>query len=114
MRDEGILVDPESVADFRERAVLYLLRRMRVDVNFRHYMLGTEAFELLCIAEAERQLTSVDAVKALYSKMHEMNAHDVADVVKLREKLEKIRQTCEKHPTIPGRVVEEIERILAE
>lgn len=86
MRDEGNLTDSKESLTPHERAVLYMLQRVRLDANLRHYMLHTEAFALLCEAEALRIGTTAEAVVGVYSEPAPHCATDIAEVVKLRRK----------------------------
>jgi hypothetical protein len=113
MRDEGELVDPNQPLSRSERAVLYTLRRIRLDANLRYYMLHTEAFQLLCEAESDRghsfrhpvkefasedELNAwfrergaadcADGIMAFYSKPAEHCKDDVADVIRLEREVE--------------------------
>lgn len=88
MKDEALQTDPAlSVA---EQAVSYMLQRMRVDVNLRHYLIGTEAFAKLCEAEAKRIGTDAESIEAIYSQLAPHLAGHKATVVHHRDKLEKI------------------------
>jgi hypothetical protein len=65
MRDEALTTPPHLSNS--EAAVLYLLKRIRVDADLRYHMLGTEAFERLCSAEALRAGKLLDDIIDLYS-----------------------------------------------
>jgi hypothetical protein len=64
MTDEGLATQPQLSP--AEAAVNYVLRRIRVDANLRYHMLHTEAFSLLCDAEAARTGKSRDTIEQLY------------------------------------------------
>lgn len=87
MRDEAITIDPGPLS-LAEQAVCYLLKRIRVDVDLRWLMLHTEAFERLCIAEAQRTGEDVEKVRVLYSTMLPHCKDDEPQVVKLRRELQ--------------------------
>jgi hypothetical protein len=65
MKDVHITWPPELSP--AESAVLYLLKRVRHDADLRWHVLGTEAFALLCAAEAARTGKSAEEVEALYA-----------------------------------------------
>lgn len=67
MRDEAITTAP--TLSKAEAAVSYILKRMRVDANLRHHLLGTEAFSRLCQAEAARAGKSEEEVEQLFSSL---------------------------------------------
>jgi hypothetical protein len=123
MKDEGIIIDPDQPLSTSERAVLYLLRRIRLDANLRWYMLHTEAFQLLCEAESQRRHNTPqparefksddelhewfkdygekncpDGVMKFYSTPAEHCKDEVAEVVKLRKKLEAAPEEKRREP----------------
>jgi len=61
MKDQHITTDPALSP--AEAAVSYLLQRVRVDADLRHHLVGTEAFERLCSAEAARTGKTPDQVE---------------------------------------------------
>jgi predicted nuclease with TOPRIM domain len=93
MRDEHL--DVSDITAPAERAVLYLLKRMQVDVNLRHHMIGTEAFAKLCEAEAARVGMSPEMVMEEYSTLEKHCRYDVADVVTLRKRVEGLTDDLE-------------------
>jgi len=87
MHDVGLTAAPAlSAAD---QAVKYLLDRIQFDADLRYLMLDTEAFALLCRAEAERRGESGEVVQERRSKSLIPKHHDsVPRLVRLRALVE--------------------------
>lgn len=68
-----------------EAAVLYVLKRVRVDADLRWHMLHTEAFERLCNAEAQRTRKALEDVENQYGTPAN---DDKAKLPELRRKVE--------------------------
>jgi hypothetical protein len=90
MKDEGLIAD--QTLSPSQAAVQYLLQRIQVDANLRWYMLGTEAFALLCNAYAQRCGKSVDDVKKHFSQPAVHRSSDSPEVVDQRKALEQIEK----------------------
>jgi hypothetical protein len=84
MNDDTLLGAPTAA----EQAVTHLLVRMGRDANLRWYLFGTEAFRLLCVAEAHRLVRTVKEVERSIEREAALS-EDVADVVLLTRSLEK-------------------------
>lgn len=103
MKDTVIPTQPELST--LENAVSYILQRMRHDANLRHYMLGTQAFALLCEAEAERICllhievgyppTMAAKVEEQYSTLDPNARPQEPDVVRLRRENEALQAMLE-------------------
>lgn len=91
MRDEGLMVEPGLSA--HEEAVSYILQRIRVDANLRYYLVGSEAWAKLCIAEAQRTGEDVEKVRRRTAEMLPHCRNDVPEVHKLRQDIERIERT---------------------
>lgn len=76
MPDEGIDTKPGLTP--AEAAVSYMLQRIRADADLRYHMLGTEAFERLCTAEAARVGRPLGDIKVECSKPYPHRAQDRA------------------------------------
>ena len=90
MRDEGLVAKKKLTRS--QRAVKYLLDRIRVDADLRWKMLGTEAFALLCAAEAKRRGKLKEHVREKYSQPAEHCRGDRAQIVELREEVTKLQE----------------------
>lgn len=75
-----------------ETAVLYVLRRIQTDANTRWYMgPGTQAFYLLCQAEAEitgEPLEKIERERGTFLRPHDA----VADVERYRERVRHLEE----------------------
>lgn len=81
MKDVQIVPEGSTPA---ERAVSYLLVRLCHDADLRWYLLNTQAFALLCEAEAARTGKTLDEVE---ESVRRQGTDDVPEVTKLRCRL---------------------------
>lgn len=89
MRDVGLTAS--QVLGPADAAVQYLLDRIQHDVNLRHYMLHTEAFHLLCVAESARTGEPIEAVASRRMvNLVPVHQQRLPDVVELRNKIEEL------------------------
>ena len=79
MKDEGLMSEVGCTKP--EQAVGYVLRRIQLDADLRYHMIGTEAFRLLCEAQAERTGETVECIKAMYSRP---SNHDLSRLTETR------------------------------
>jgi hypothetical protein len=86
MRDEGLTVG--SQLEHAQAAVKYILKRITVDPDLRHHMIGTEAYDRLCLAEASRIGKTLDQVKEAYWELAPHCRGERAQLVEMRERLE--------------------------
>lgn len=105
MRDEYISTAPRLTC--AEDAILYVLKRLKVDADLRWHMLGTEAFERLCDAEAKRSGHPGEYVRALYATPATSCADDKPKLVRLRAAVSKAIAMCDQQD-----VIEVLERAL--
>jgi len=72
-----------------DNAVAYILKRVKRDANFRHYMLGTEALRLCLVADAERHGLPTDGISSI-SNAPPAQTEDKPDILELRKQMDNI------------------------
>lgn len=95
MKDEAIATPPQLSA--AESAVLYLLIRIRLDVDLRWHMLDSEAFAKLCAAEAERTGKTPEEVEGIYANPPPECRDKIPELVKLRRLVDAIEGMDDQH-----------------
>jgi len=88
MPDEHIQTPPDLT--LAESAVLYLLERVRRDVDLRWLLLGTEGFSRLIAAQAQRTGQPEEEVERHYSNSDPYYQGERPKVVRARKLLERI------------------------
>lgn len=79
-------------------AVKYTLDRMQENPDLRHYLLGTQMFELLCAAEAEHLGSKVPEVrKARSADLQPLHRWRRPDVAVFRKRLEEADLSTDNH-----------------
>lgn len=112
MRDEAIAIAPHLSA--AEAAVIYVLKRVKVDADLRHHMLHTEAFSRLCQAEAAQIGKTEDEVMDNYSTPAEHCKDEKPKLVICRQLLDEIAEIAEDHfgyKDLSGEAFSKISRI---
>lgn len=95
MRDEGLTTPPNL--NPAEAAVLYVLKRIQVDVDLRFHMLDTEAFARLCAAESQRIGKSPEQVRDQFAVLAPHCRHDKPRIQTLRQAIQETMSVLERN-----------------